>query len=317
MLSLWDVTEAWREVQGLASQKLQKETADAVASPLSLFHALLSRICQMASPKQTFELPEWPGQSRLQGAHRAALIRYLAVDDDNASASDTSFTTIIGIADSLTRAQVRNALMVLRLKTKGFDCESFHGKKRNASGSILEENSAGTNADETTNTREARQALADYWRQRLVHQVVNAGTQRQAQAKTPLGSIDAVLAYAASVSPVKPSMQTLLHVEHLKKSARRGAEQKNTLRPILCLVCGDAAFAEIGLRHVSCGRHVLPLCQRTLLPLLLEPVLICTFCDRYTFAGAPSPASASHSDTARDEEGLCAWCASPVVAPTL
>eukprot|EP00927_Polykrikos_kofoidii_P034835 TRINITY_DN29464_c0_g1_i1.p1 TRINITY_DN29464_c0_g1~~TRINITY_DN29464_c0_g1_i1.p1 ORF type:complete len:1167 (-),score=137.59 TRINITY_DN29464_c0_g1_i1:37-3537(-) len=105
----------------------------------------------------------------------------------------------------------------------------------------------------------------------------------------------------------------------------------------LCASPGTTAVADAFLESVSCGKHVLPLCQRTLSPVFDEPCVICNFCGRVTmreafdarelcrdvpfigsgqhvkeFAAPRDEVKEEHEAGALSFEGVCAWCAYPL-----
>merc|ERR1719282_1288114 len=76
-----------------------------------------------------------------------------------------------------------------------------------------------------------------------------------------------------------------------------------------CRLCGTLAMANATLANIWCGRHIVPLCQWSLIPLILEPHLLCGFCGRGTISPALHGCMAGDSPCA-PLPGVCAWCAS-------
>eukprot|EP00929_Paragymnodinium_shiwhaense_P080862 TRINITY_DN42210_c0_g1_i1.p2 TRINITY_DN42210_c0_g1~~TRINITY_DN42210_c0_g1_i1.p2 ORF type:complete len:151 (-),score=36.42 TRINITY_DN42210_c0_g1_i1:54-506(-) len=131
---------------------------------------------------------------------------------------------------------------------------------------------------------ERAQASCIYWGQRLRAAEVAAAPKSSAAGAAglaPLGKAAAVTKYL------------------------RGLPSEGGSLEAPCRLCKLPAKADASLQNISCGDHSLPLCQRTLVPILLEPAGRCALCKRTCLLTTHCGDSLAVA--------VCGWCASPIM----
>eukprot|EP00933_Yihiella_yeosuensis_P075125 TRINITY_DN8432_c0_g1_i2.p1 TRINITY_DN8432_c0_g1~~TRINITY_DN8432_c0_g1_i2.p1 ORF type:complete len:221 (-),score=31.56 TRINITY_DN8432_c0_g1_i2:834-1421(-) len=133
-------------------------------------------------------------------------------------------------------------------------------------------------------------ANEEYWRERLA---TYAPPFESGAAS--LGPPEAVVAYVSR--------------RHRPSSTDKDSRVKLSSKPVspvaYCQVCRMPAEPDSNLLSVTCSsQHTAPLCQRYLIPLGLEPHLLCGFCGRVTLAMGGA--------SLNDEAGICAFCGAVV-----
>ncbi|CAE8641165.1 unnamed protein product [Polarella glacialis] len=127
----------------------------------------------------------------------------------------------------------------------------------------------------------------DYWQHRLQRDLDSPVAFGAASLRPP----EAVLAHLAGTALPKEGK--------LPKGKKQSARLELSS---VCRICKQKAQPDASLLSVSCdSHHSAPLCQKFLVPLVLEAHLLCGFCGRHTLAldGAK----------AKTPGRACAWCA--------
>lgn len=312
-LSLWDVSEAWRSMVFGAGKSLgamcraswdEKKPCEGSELPNGLLESILQWLWELQEGLQgAFQHISDSAASSATGSAAGCkvslLLRHTAAQQVTFTlSSPKSFTERWASEASPRRrhflAQIRHELNELALKTWTSDTELNAAKGGQSSFAGVEEDELAMCQVCNALLELGHKATRDLRRKYLLAEL---------PPKNPVVRAAACAYWRQRAKALPGSVVRSAVLDCLAKveDSLKEAELESTSCGS-CRLCGEPAVIDPSFMQVSCGSHVLPLCQQQLLPLLTEPHILCHFCGRCTSNGSECQVL-----------GVCAWCATPVM----